>query len=51
MNVRIPPTPAMLLRLIRDFSLARDIAEVHGEPWPESLDAWADLLESRREAV
>ncbi len=45
MNVRIPPTPAMLLKLIRDFSLMRDMANVRGEPWPASLEEWAEALE------
>jgi hypothetical protein len=35
----------MLLRLIRDFSLLRDIAEARGEPWPADLQAWSELLE------
>jgi hypothetical protein len=47
-NVRIPPTPAMLLYLIREFSRARDDAADHGEFWPEDLDAWSEFLEAER---
>ena len=47
MNVRIPETPALLLRLIREFSILRDIAEVRGEPWPADLEAWSEALDER----
>jgi hypothetical protein len=44
-NVRIPATPAMLLRLMRDFSILRDIAQVRGEPWPADLEEWSEALD------
>jgi hypothetical protein len=45
MNVRIPDTPALLLRLIHEFSQARDAAVAHGDAWPEDLEAWAEMLD------
>ena len=47
-NVRIPETPAMLLRMIREFSLLRDVAEADGYYWPDTLEAWAELIEGAR---
>jgi hypothetical protein len=44
-NVRIPPSPALLLRLIREFSLLRDDAAQHGDDWPEDLEAWSETIE------
>jgi hypothetical protein len=50
-NVRIPPTPTLLLRLIHEFSRLRELAEMHGEPWPASLDEWAAFIEQYRAAA
>lgn len=45
MNVRIPDTPGRLLALIDFFTVLRDDCAVRGEPWPASLDEWAEVLE------
>ena len=51
MNIRIPERPDLLIRLIDIFGQLRDESALRGEPWPASLDEWADMLEARREAV
>lgn len=43
-TVRIPPTPERFERLCRDFTSLRDSALADGQPWPESLEAWSDVL-------
>jgi hypothetical protein len=45
--VRIPPTPALFLRLCQGFTELAACAEVRGDPWPQTLDEWSDLLEQR----
>jgi hypothetical protein len=46
--VRIPDTPARLLRLCELFEYLAAHAIGHGQPWPESLDAWSELLQEWR---
>jgi hypothetical protein len=50
-NVRIPATPALLLRLIHEFSVLRDIAVAHHDYWPADLDEWARYLEEWRASI
>ena len=49
--VRIPSTPARLLALCASFRQLAALAEANGDFWPESLEAWADFLEARRETA
>jgi hypothetical protein len=46
--VRIPPTPGQFLRLCEQFSELAAVAAADGYEWPDSLDAWAELLEAWR---
>jgi hypothetical protein len=48
-NVRIPETPTELLKLIGIYSKLADIAEEHGYPWPDSLEAWSAVIDAMRE--
>ena len=51
MNIRIPERPDLLIHLIDVFTQLRDESAQRGEPWPASLEEWADMLEARRETI
>ena len=49
--VRIPSTPTQLLALCAIYRQLAARAKADGYSWPESLEAWADVLEARRETA
>ena len=46
--VRIPHTPALFLRLCRDFTLLESLSTARGDYWPETLDEWSAYLKQWR---
>jgi hypothetical protein len=50
-NVRIPDSPARFEALCYWFAALHDDAIIHGDPWPDDLDEWADMFERRHEGA